>query len=167
MLSHTMRTVTFLGGLFIAACNRDPSPPAAGPAANPTPAPGTLAASASRPDVYPLANGCAYIRASKEPLWYVCGDTAGKLSGLSLSAFAKIYPLADGTALAVNRNSGKLYSLRGTEAVEITEGVPSPPPSAIAGSPARQSGFHFVSAAQQSRRAEKAEADRPIEGPEG
>ncbi len=156
MRSRTSPMAVLLFFVAFAGCTRSASPRAGEKATRPTPAPGTLASAASFSQVYPLADGCSYVHAFDDTLWYICGRSAARVSGLTHSNLAEFYPLADGSALVLDDVAQKLYSLRGAEASEVTEGSPSPPATA-AGNLRYLSGFHFVTSAANARRAADAE----------
>ncbi len=168
-----MRASVPIALLFVAitGCARSVPQRSAAKATRPTPAPGTLASAASFSQVYPLADGCAYIHADDESFWYICGGSAARVSGLPASDLTDIFPMADGSALLRDDVAHKFYSLRGVVASEVTVGTPSPAPVPAASRMPYLSGFHFVTSAASSRVAADAvdtaeAASTPLEDPE-
>lgn len=112
------------------------------------PAKGTFAYAAGHTsDVWPLADGCAYIRAITEAqLWYVCEGTAVKVTGEPLPDLADIYPMADGGALLA-QYGGSMIWLKGATATLVKESNSTPKRQASI----NPSGFYFAAAAAKSQ----------------
>lgn len=140
----------------LAACARPVPPQNTTKVARPTQSRGTLASAALFPEVYPLADGCAYVHSSDEPSWYICGGSAARVSGLLEIVLANISPMADGTALLCDEGAQKFYSLRGAEGHEVTEGSPSPASMHSEVGPLHLRGFHFVQAGANAKSAAEA-----------
>jgi hypothetical protein len=112
---------------------------------------GTLDAAASFPSIYPLADGCAYVQGVFDSaIWYVCEDKAMRVGGAQVSAGADIYPLADGGALTSDHERGKIVSLKGAVAVDVTPGTLE---RKQAHSPTNLAGFYLATATAAANRA--------------
>lgn len=76
-----------------------------------------------RGEIYPLANGSAYLTSLFGPVFYVENGVAEKVQGLP-PAYGELTSLADGTALLALQaiNKPVLYWLQGTRATIVSEG---------------------------------------------
>lgn len=101
--------------------------------------------------IYPLADGSAYLASYVGPVFHISGRVAQRVEGLpEESRMYDLVPLADGSALLSNRfgNPPELYSLRGTQATPVALG------DSIAKSPPSVSTEGFLFAENQRLRAE-------------
>lgn len=76
-------------------------------------------------EVYPLANGSAYLTSLFGPVFYFENGVVEKVQGLPPDADGELTALADGTALLAlqaTNNPSALYWLQGTRATIVSEG---------------------------------------------
>lgn len=129
---------------------------------------GTFDSAIDSPDIYPLADGCAYIQGSSDPaLWYVCSSKAMKVTGANIAGGSSIYPLADGGALAVSISDDfkttALIAIKGSSATLVAQGYIEPKQASLSNERMKAGFFFATSAAKAQRDADQKAEDEAMD----
>lgn len=120
MISTRHQRLFVAGAVLLAAVGCQEKEAYKPPAAKPTPFEEALMLG----EIYPMADGTAYLASLRGALFYVNGDTAEMVTGVPTESFGELTALADGTALYLLSfdDSPKLFRLRGATASPVVEG---------------------------------------------
>jgi hypothetical protein len=111
-------------------------------------------------ELYPLANGPAYLVGFAGKVFFISGDSATPVKGLENLGIAEVYPLSDGTALLINlagTASTAMYLLRDDTATPVRETAQA---RQISLSENYREGFLFVEMSRLRKKVKDLESER-------